>query len=811
MKRRAVLLILATFLIMSCSGNKSTQIRQVDNFNADWTFYKGDIPEAAQPDFDDSQWRHLALPHDWSIEGPFSAEWASGTGFLPGGIGWYRKQFTVPEETQNHKVFIYFHGIYNNSEVWINGHYLGKRPNGYISFEYDLTPFVNFGGTNTLAVKVDHSAYADSRWYTGSGIYRDVELITTDKLHIKKWGVYAAASQVSAAQADLNIETTVVNEYENSQEFQVENILSHNNKLVDKTVTSLTLPAGADTTISQTMTVMNPNLWDVEHPNLYSLKTNVLSENRVVDDQITRTGFRNIRFDPNEGFSLNGVNLKLKGVCMHHDAGCLGAAVPLDVWERRLDIMKEMGANAIRTSHNAFSSDYLDLCDEKGFLVIDEVFDEWEEPKRKWVEGWNNGEPSYDGYADVFEEWHEQDLTDQVLRDRNHPSIIMWSIGNEIDYPNDPYTHPILNTEANPQTWATYDASLPPAERLGEVARELVGIVKKYDTTRPVTAGLASALMSNETGYADALDVVGYNYQEFRYPVDHATYPDRPSYGSENGMALDAWNAVADNDNIMGQFLWTGIEYMGEARRFPTRNSTSGTIDLAGNKKTEFYFRQSLWSDKPMLYIGTDRFREDSGRGGLWSHKRAEPQWNWEAGQKVRVKAFTNCESVELFLNNVSQGVRTLADFTDHILTWDIEYEPGTLKAVAKNNDVEKATAELRTVGEPVKIVLESDISTLQANNRDVAHVQARIVDENGTTVYDADNRITCAITGPARLLGIEDANARNTEDYKDDNQATYHGKALLYIQAAGNSGLAQITVSADGLPSETIAIKVKN
>mgnify|MGYP006284673369 CR=1 FL=1 len=692
--------------------------------------------------------------------------------------------------------------------MWINGEYLGKRPNGYISFQYDLTPFIKFGETNTLSVKVDHSDYADSRWYTGSGIYRDVELITTDKLHVKKWGVYAATPTVSADQAELDIQTSVINETETPSKAELKNVLLFQDKVIETTSTPFTLAAGTDTMIQQSMTILEPKLWDVEQPNLYILKTSIISEDKVIDDVVTTTGFRTIRFDANKGFFLNGQNLKFKGVCLHHDAGCLGAAVPLKVWERRLDLLKEMDANAIRTSHNPVSSAFLDLCDIKGFLVINEAFDEWELPKKKWVEGWNIGEPSFDGYAEHFQEWHKQDLTDQVLRDRNHPSVIMWSIGNEVDYPNDPYTHEILNTEANPQTWAQFDDNRPHADRLGEVASELVAIVKQYDKFRPVTAGLASALMSNESGYAQALDVVGYNYQEFRYERDHAAFPDRPLYGSENGMSLEAWRAVTNNDYIMGQFLWTGIEYMGEARRYPSRNSTSGTIDLAGNKKPEFYFRQSLWSEKPVLFIGADEYRESSERSGLWRHKRAEPHWNWESDQTVRVKAFTNCESVELFLNEKSLGSKNLADFPQRVLYWDVPFAPGELKAVATSNGDIQATAALRTAGEPAKLVAKSDVVRLKADNRDVAHVLVTIVDENDVPVYLAQNRIACEVSGPATLLGIEDANSRNVEDYTDNAQSANHGSVLLYIQSGNSAGEAQISVSSDGLQGDTVYLQ---
>jgi len=570
--------------------------REVLNFNFGWKFYKGDISNGQDPNLDDRNWRALDLPHDWSIEGTFSKDYASSTAYLPAGIGWYRKSFKLPATEKNRKVFINFDGIYNNSEVWINGTWLGKRPNGYISFQYDLTQYLNPGKENLIAVKVDHTKYGDSRWYTGSGIYRDVKLIFESPLHIAQWGVFASAKDVSVNKATLDIEVSIINESGKVSDVTISNYLLFKTDTVKKISQKISMSDSSIKIITQKMEIYGPKLWDINNPDLYSLIT-VVKGADMLDTQSTPVGFRNIRFDADKGFFLNGKNLKLKGICMHHDAGTLGSAVPRQVVERRLDILKEAGCNAIRTSHNPFSSDFLELCDEKGFLVIGEAFDEWELPKRKWIEGWNVGVPGKDGYSVNFKEWAGRDLRDMILRDRNHPSIIMWSIGNEIDYPNDPYTHKILNSEANPQTWAKYDEKLPDANRLGVVARELVSIVKQLDTTRPVTAGLASVLMSNESGYADALDVTGYNYQESRYAADHQKYPKRIIYGSENGMSLEAWKAVADNDYVIGQFLWTGYEYMGEAGQFPSRHSTSGIIDLAGNKKPEFYFRQSLWSE----------------------------------------------------------------------------------------------------------------------------------------------------------------------------------------------------------------------
>ena len=804
---RTILALLMFLISYSIAGQPAG--RSILDFNSGWKFYKGDVTEGQKTDLDDSKWRQLDLPHDWSIEGPFSKNNYSCTAYLPGGIGWYRKTFTVPDNESGKKVYIYFEGIYNNSEVWINGSYLGKRPNGYISFQYDLTPFINFGEENLIAVKVDHSLYGDSRWYTGSGIYRNVSLITEEPVHIKQWGIYTRTSGVTSSKAHLSADISVVNETNHNVNVKVISTLKYGNETIARATGKVTLGSKEEKVVNQLFDVINPKLWSVDDPSLYSLVTE-LRGRELLDNTVTMIGFRDLKFDPDKGFFLNGRNLKLKGICMHHDAGTLGSAIPLEEIGRRLDILKEMGCNAIRTSHNPFSPEFLDLCDSKGFMVIDEAFDEWELPKKKWLAGWNAGTPGKEGYAVNFKEWAKRDLRDLILRDRNHPSIIMWSIGNEVDYPNDPYTHPILNTEANPQTWAKFSETLPHADRLGEVAGELAAIIKNLDKTRPVTAGLASALMSNETGYSDALDVAGYNYQESRYKADHIKYPKRPLYGSENGMTLEMWNYVADNDYVMGQFLWTGFEYLGEAGRFPVRSNTAGIIDLAGNKKPEFFFRQSIWSEKPMVFIGTADKNAKSGPDNLWSHKRVEPVWNWTEGKMISVNAFSNCEEVELFLNNRSLGNKKMSDFVNRTISWDVPFEKGALKAIAKNNGQAVAEYELKTTGSPVKIVAVCNEKIMKADRNDLAHIFVTLCDEEGNPVYTAGNEIICEIEGPVRLLGMEDSNPANTEDYKDNKQHAYHGKLLIYMQALDNPGTATIKLTSENLGEATVVINVK-
>ena len=506
---------------------------------------------------------------------------------------------------------------------------------------------------NLVAVRVDHTQFGDARWYIGSGIYRDVRLVVTDPIHIKTWGVCVTTPVVSANMAQMQAEVTVQNHTDASASVEVHlTLLDPSGEVVTEGHASAVIPPGGESAMGDVLSVPGPRLWSPEHPALYTLRAKVHHGSTVMDAEGTPVGIRSIRFDPDEGFFLNDENIKLQGVCLHDDAGALGVAVPPRVWERRLKTLKAGGVNAVRMAHNPHLPALYDLCDQLGLMVQDEAFDEWELGKNKWIEGWNVGKPGQDGPHEYFEEWGERDLRDMVQRDRNHPSVIMWSIGNEIDYPNDPYTHEALNRGASPQSYGQGQREgHPHGDRLGEIARRLAGIVRALDPTRPVTAGLASALMSNEVGFADALDVAGYNYQEGRYPGDHALYSLRVLYGSENGMRWDFWAAVADNPYVCGQFLWTGIDYLGEAGKWPARSNGAGLLDLAGLPKPEYFYRQSLWAEAPMVYLGTRMVPDGAEAGSLWSHKEAAPVWAGTDGVPVRVVCFTNCEAAELFLN----------------------------------------------------------------------------------------------------------------------------------------------------------------
>lgn len=512
-----ILFLLTLLTWCHWSTNTVAQDSRGKLFNSGWKFYKGDVREGEKILLDDQEWRSVQLPHDWSIEGPFSNEWASGTGYLPGGIGWYRKSFTIPEDQQGKHLYLYFDGVYKNSEVWINETYLGKRPNGYASFYYDITPHLK-KGSNVVAVKVDHRDFADSRWYTGSGINRNVYLIATPPVHFNIWGIAFTTPSVSREAARVVIDAGISNPMATPQARKlVAALLSSDGTVVAKAEKDISIPAGESTERVE-FTVNGPRLWSATDPNVYRLRMSLVESGKPSDIVEEQVGFRTFAFDSEKGFTLNGEPIKLKGVCFHDDAGALGSAVPRDVWERRLKIVKDLGCNAIRMSHNPHQDYLYDLCDKMGFLVQDEAFDEWEVGKNKWIAGWNVGTPGKDGYNKDFEAWADIDLRDMILRNRNRVSIIMWSIGNEIDYPNDPYTHEILNTGRNPQIYGRgYQPGNPPASRLGEMATHLVDVVKQYDTTRAITAALAGVVMSNTTAYPGVLDIVGYNYQEYRY------------------------------------------------------------------------------------------------------------------------------------------------------------------------------------------------------------------------------------------------------------------------------------------------------
>ena len=787
----------------------ASAVRVIRPLDAGWRFSLTDPGGAAMPAFDDAAWRTVDLPHDWSADGPFAAANPSGNGYAPGGIGWYRKHFTLDADLSAKIASIEFDGVYDHAEVWVNGTFVCGRPYGYSSFACPLTPYVTFGtDDNVLAVRVDHSRAADSRWYTGSGIYRHVRLSLTDPVHIAHWGTFVTTPEVAAEAATVRVETTVENEAGADRAGTLESEIWSGQDLVARGSTPMSIAGRAHATLVQSLRVPAPHRWTLEAPVLYTLRQRVRVGADTVDETETPFGVRTARFDAAAGFFLNDQPVKLKGVCVHEDAGSLGVAVPAAVWERRLRALKAIGANAIRTSHSPPDPGFLDLCDRLGLLVMDEAFDEFTPSKKKWVSGRNVGVPSRFGYAEDFAGWAVTDAGDMVRRDRNHPSIVLWSVGNEIDYPNDPFTDPALGR--------SYRAGNPPAGNLVTLAGPLVDAVHALDPTRPVTMALASLAMSDAVGLPALLDVVGYNYQESRYPDDHARVPARVIFGSENGQTYANWAVVRDNAYVAGQFLWTGVDYLGEAGVFPNRANGAGLLDLCGFMKPLAWFRQSLWSDAPMVYLTaapaptpapastTGASAAAGSAPARRSGGRPEESWNWPAGSTLTVSAYTNADEVTLTLNGRPIGTEPRTAAVDGVLHWDVPFEPGVLTAVAHTRGQAVAEFSLATVGAPARIEFVPDVTRLDADDHGVWQVEYRVVDRNGVRVPDAAPEITFAVEGPVRVLGIGNADLSDPTPGRALVHRAFQGRGLAILQATGEAGAISLTASAPGLAPAT-------
>jgi len=771
-------------------------VRERRNFDAEWRFHLGDVTGGERESFDDGAWRNLSLPHDWSIEGPYSAANASGTGYLPGGIGWYRKSFRLPNLTPGRRVYLAFDGVYRDSDVWLNGHHLGHRPYGYSSFEYELTPLLHAASEmNVVAVRVDHSIVADSRWYTGSGLYRHVWLNITQPVHVAHWGAYVYTPVVRDTEALVTVETTAVNSSEAVAQIRlVTAIEKAGGREIVSVASEGNVAPGASHLFAQQAVVPNPKLWSVAAPNLYTAVTRVFVSGAPSDEYRTPFGIRSIGFDSNTGFYLNGKPEKLRGVCIHHDLGALGAAFSEAALERRLRLLKEIGVNAIRCSHNPMAPEEYDLCDRLGLLVMDEAFDEWGAGKKKWIEGRNVGTPGLRGYTDAFAEWSTRDMEDMVLRDRNHPSVILWSIGNEIDYPNDPFGHPRGRGGLRP--------GAPSADALPPIARSLISAVKRLDGTRPVTQALADSGASNATGLAGLLDVVGYNYLEANYASDHQAYPRRVILASENTHSLAAWQAVAQNAWVSGQFLWTGVDYLGESNRYPDRGSTAGLLDYCGFRKPESYLREALWSGHGVIYAAAREAAPGAGRGG-----RLVEHWNWSGDTRasIPVEVYTNYSPVELFLNGRSLGAKQIPSPLEPVLRWAVPNEPGVVRVVGTSTDGKEAGHfELVTAGAAHHLELVPDKAAL-AGADDLSHVEVRVVDVDGHRVFAANPVIEMHVTGAAELAAMDNADPRDVTPVQANHRKAYQGRALAIVRVAGATGRVVVRASAQGLqPAET-------
>jgi beta-galactosidase len=806
-------ILLFLFVVAGSATGQAPPARQRLLMDYGWRFTRGDPAGAEAPGFDDTAWRAVDLPHDWSIEGPYdqNAPTRGSGGYLPTGIGWYRRAFTRPGGPRGSRATIEFDGVYQNSDVWVNGEHLGNRPNGYVSFHYDLTPHLR-AGRNVVAVRVDNSHQPNTRWYSGSGIYRHVWLTMTDPLHVGHWGVSVTTPQVDSATALVAVRTAIVNDGTAERRGTIRAaIRDAAGGEVARGETPFTLAAGAGTDVAQQLPVSAPALWSLDSPVLYTLRTTVLDAGgRVVDQTDTPFGIRAIAFDADRGFLLNGKRVKMLGVNLHHDGGPVGAAVPEAVWVRRLHLLKRMGVNAIRTSHNPPAPEFLDRCDRLGFLVMDEAFDEWTHGKVEW------------GYHRYFAEWAERDLVDFFRRDRNHPSVVLWSLGNEIGEQHAPGGH--------------------------EVLRRLVDIAHREDPTRPVTTG-------NDHIYADdgattvefltLLDVVGYNYvdrwherRELYAAQDRHAHPGWKMIGTESGSvwgtrgeyslgddssrvrpnytagminAEQLWRFVALNDWFAGDFMWTGIDYLGEAF-WPRTSSTSGVIDLVGFPDDGFFFYQSRWTEAPMVHLF--------------------PHWNWPGreGQLIPVLAYTNADAVELSLNGRFLGEKRLEfprqgtsggwnsyerpqvfpTTADQHLAWDVPYEPGVLRAVARRRGEIVATSEVRTAGPAAALRLRVDRAQIRAGIRDVAHVAVEVVDADGVVVPTAGDLVRFTVEGAAaRLLAVGNGDPADHGSFQANERRAFHGLLLALIQSTAATGVVRVTARADGLQPASIAVSV--
>lgn len=764
----------------------ATPARIIKSFDSDWRFYRGDANTAEKPEFNDQTWRRLDVPHDWSIEGPFDKDNRTGGagGFLPAGVGWYRKHFTLAENHKHQKFFIEFDGIMANSDVWINGFHLGKRPYGYVSLGYELTGHLNFGtAENILVVRADNAGQPASRWYSGAGIYRHVRLVITNPVHIERWGTYITTPNVDRGQATIHVRSTIVNQSNDARDVSLRiSIIGPDGRIVRTAETSSQKVGPASTVnFNQDVVVRNPLRWDLDHPSLYQALVVVRDGQTTLDDERVPFGIREFKFDAETGFWLNGRNFKLKGVCLHHDGGAFGAAVPLLVWERRLEILRGLGVNAIRTAHNPPAAEFLDLCDRMGFIVMDEMFDCWTVAKNP-----------YD-YHLYFKEWSLIDTRETVRRDRNHPSIVVYSAGNEIhDTPKPEIAKPILAS--------------------------LVAAFHEEDASRPVTQALFRPNVSHdyENGLADLLDVVGQNYRENEILAAHQQKPSRKILGTENRHDRTVWLPLRDNKPYAGQFLWTGIDYLGEAPRWPTVGHGSGLIDRTGRIRPLGYQRKSWWSDQPMVFITrrvaptalspTDPgYEPDPQRRQQqilfpdWTPKSLEPH-------KENVEIYSNCETVELFLNGKSLGSKTRpAD--DSPRNWDVPFEAGTIRAVAANNGRVVATHELRTSGAPARIVLSADRNRIGNSWEDVGHITVSVVDENGVIVPSADNLISFKLTGPGAIAAVDNGDNASHEAFQATSRQAFQGMCNAMIKANASSGRIVVTASSTGLRDASITI----
>lgn len=774
-------------LLAFVSGSlAATTGREIRNFDADWLFYKGDVAQAERIDFADQGWRRLNVPHDWSIEGPFDAKAVTlgSGGFLPSGVSWYRKHFSAGSDTKR-RVFVEFDGVMANAEVWVNNFYLGKRPYGYSSFGYDLSDHLNFGKDNVIIVKTDTSQQPASRWYTGAGIYRHVRLVITDGVHLEKWSTFVTTPKVSATEATVNIVSKAVNAFDEGISYDVRLYDDRGKLIATNTTKAATIAGSGSSDIKLDVSVKSPRLWNLDLPVMYKAVVSIISGGKVIDSETVQFGIRSFEFVPATGFWLNGKNFKLKGACLHHDGSAFGAAVPLAVWERRLTELRKLGVNAIRTAHNPPSPDFLDLTDRMGFLVMDETFDQW-----------TLGKIPYD-YHLAFNEWAKIDTRDMVLRDRNHPSVVIYSAGNEI-----------RDNHAG-------------QEKAKATLKGMVDVFHEYDPTRPVTQALFRPNIEGANDYnnglAELLDVVGQNYREKEILAAYKQKPSRKIIGTENAHDLNQWIAMRDNPEYSGQFIWAGVDYLGESAAWPNYAYGKGLLDRTAMPRAVGFQRQSWWSDRPMVYIArrvapavaspTDPGYE------VAEQKRTQTLFSdWTpknlGEHQENAEIYSNCDDVELFLNGKSLGSKSKPK-DDSPRNWKVNFEVGSIKAVGKNGGKIVAEFELKTAGKPAKILLTADKSQVANDWNDVSFVSASVVDANGVLVPMANDMISFGVTGPGLIAAVDSADNADHDPFQAKRRRAFQGTCFALVKG-NKAGQMILTASAPGLSVAKINIGVK-
>jgi len=768
-------------------------------FDADWRFLRGDVADAQQPGFDDTAWRVLDVPHDWSIEdlvtsksvGPFSPESPGGpsTGHVLGGTGWYRKHFVLSKADADKQVSVRFDGVYMDSEVWLNGHSLGRHPYGYTPFAFDLTAHLKPAGqTNVLAVRVRNLG-KNSRWYSGSGIYRHVWVTVANPVHIPLWGVFVTTPKVSARAATVNLAIDLANTDAHIIDATVSTeLIAPNGKSVATITSQQTVMPHTQAKLQQTVILPSPRLWSTETPHLYQAVTEIQVNNKVADRVVTPFGIRTIEFSVQHGFRLNDKTVLMRGACMHHDNGPLGAAAIDRAETRRVELMKANGFNAIRTSHNPPSPAFLDACDRLGILVIDEIFDHWKIAKNPM------------DYHRFYDNWWETDLTAMVKRDRNHPSVIMWSIGNEINE-------------------RVEDEGL-------EITQQLCDAVRSLDPTRPNTEAICEFWERSNRSWPDSarafelLDVAGYNYQWKRYEPDHTLYPNRIMVGSESFPkdALFNWQQVEKHPYVIGDFVWTGMDYMGESAighasvdnepnhgllPWPWYVAYCGDIDVCGNKKPQSFYRDVVWQQSPIeIAVHVPLLDGQTERMTRWGWPDERQSWTWpgQEGKTLQVNVYSRYPKVRLELNDRVIGTQAVSEDTRLTATFAVPYEPGQLRAVGQIGNQDMSSKILQTAGKAAALRLTPDRGTIKADRNDLSYITVEVIDKAGRVIPHSTSEVRFSVSGPGELAAVANANPKDMASFQQPIRATYQGRALAILRPQGKAGIITLKAQAKGL-----------